>query len=188
MLITDFTVSVMAVFEVSCDTRIANSLADNNDLSERITGLLYLRSPHACTWHLNVPVMFVHVATYYLVCLFCPHAWRLLLCLTDCLVGRTSPTSPTSPCPPFGWLPSWVSTRFERWWEWKHIHRHTPSMPRGLHPSGTAPSNIFPTAEVIHLRGSKELSFLNIDHQVFSFPLLILMFPAVVPNLPLAIQ
>ena len=63
----------------------------------------------------------------------CPPAW-----LTDCLVGRTSPTSP---CPLYGWLPSWISTRFKRWWEWKHLH--VPCVPIHLCTIRTDPSKIF---------------------------------------------
>jgi hypothetical protein len=79
--------------------------------------------------------------------IFCPYAedcspaW-----LTDCLVGRTSPTSP---CPQFGWLPSWISTRFKRWWEWKHLH--TPCVPLCLCTIRTDPSKNSP----LHLTALK---------------------------------
>jgi hypothetical protein len=91
---------------------------------------------HAFAWHLQVPVLFVHVATYYLVYfVLMLRVAPLPDWLTDCLVDRTSPTSP---CPLFGWLPYWISTRFKRWWEWKHMH--TPLVSVGLHTIRGDPS------------------------------------------------
>jgi len=104
---------------------------NNNVFMEKKSTLLCLASLGACC---------VCACCHILFGLFCPYAegcppaW-----LTDCLVGRTSPTSP---CPLYGWLPSWISTRFKRWWEWKHLH--TPHVPIHLCTIRTDPSKNYP--------------------------------------------
>jgi hypothetical protein len=134
-------------------------------LMQHVNDSMFITENSTCFHLASLCACLVHVVTYYLVSLFCPHVWELLPCLTDWLVdwlvGRISPTSP---CPPFGWLPYWVSAQFELWWEWKHeTCTHTSCANKPAPQWNSSFNHIAHLQEVVSSRTSVELLSLNFN-------------------------